>query len=333
MASIGIIANPASGKDIRRLVSYATTIDNREKVNIVKRIILAAQSMGIDTVWFMPDTFQIGWEAIDDLTADGRCTVSCRMLEIPVTASAADTTAAASAMERLGVGCAVVLGGDGTCRAAAKGVDRMPLLPVSTGTNNVYPAMTEGTVAGMAAAITALSRDRRALCIQDKYLEVSVNGGQPDIALIDAAITDDIWVGSRAVWKPAKLRYICVTRCHPASIGFSAVAGCVQVVRAEDRFGLSVKLEKSGEKMIAPVAAGVLEELRLAQVGRLAPDTPQKITAEGNCMIALDGEREMTAHEGDVIAFTLRMNGPVRVLPEKALEEATANGSFYRKTK
>ena len=34
MASIGIIANPQSGKDIRRLVSYATTIDNNEKVNI-----------------------------------------------------------------------------------------------------------------------------------------------------------------------------------------------------------------------------------------------------------------------------------------------------------
>ena len=50
MASIGIIANPASGKDIRRLVSYATTIDNQEKVNIVKRIVLAAQAMGVDTV-------------------------------------------------------------------------------------------------------------------------------------------------------------------------------------------------------------------------------------------------------------------------------------------
>ena len=60
MASIGIIANPASGKDIRRLVSYATTIDNQEKVNIVKRIVLAAQTMGVDTVWFMPDTFQLG---------------------------------------------------------------------------------------------------------------------------------------------------------------------------------------------------------------------------------------------------------------------------------
>ena len=56
MPTIGIIANPASGKDIRRLVSYATTIDNREKVNIVKRITLAAQSMGIDRIQFMPDS-------------------------------------------------------------------------------------------------------------------------------------------------------------------------------------------------------------------------------------------------------------------------------------
>lgn len=32
MSKIGIIANPASGKDIRRLVSHATTVDNYEKV-------------------------------------------------------------------------------------------------------------------------------------------------------------------------------------------------------------------------------------------------------------------------------------------------------------
>ena len=88
MASIGIIANPASGKDIRRLVSYATTIDNQEKVNIVKRIVLAAQAMGVDTVWFMPDTFQIGWTVISDLSADGRLTAACRLVEIPLTATA-----------------------------------------------------------------------------------------------------------------------------------------------------------------------------------------------------------------------------------------------------
>ena len=71
MPTIGIIANPASGKDIRRLVSYATTIDNREKVNIVKRITLAAQSMGIDRRLFMPDTFQIGRTVMSDLARDG----------------------------------------------------------------------------------------------------------------------------------------------------------------------------------------------------------------------------------------------------------------------
>jgi predicted polyphosphate/ATP-dependent NAD kinase len=30
---VGIIANPASGKDIRRLVAYGSVFDNNEKVN------------------------------------------------------------------------------------------------------------------------------------------------------------------------------------------------------------------------------------------------------------------------------------------------------------
>ena len=73
MASIGVIANPASGKDIRRLVSYATTIDNNEKVNICKRIVLAAQGMGIDEVFFMPDTFMIGYACRTRSRATGCC--------------------------------------------------------------------------------------------------------------------------------------------------------------------------------------------------------------------------------------------------------------------
>ena len=168
MSSIGIIANPASGKDIRRLVSYATTIDNQEKVNIVKRIVLAAQAMGVDTVWFMPDTFQIGWAVIEDLSRDEKLTADCRLLDIPLTATSQDTTAAAAEMERLGVGCVVVLGGDGTSRAVAKGIKKVPLLPLSTGTNNVYPEMLEGTVAGMAAAVAAQFSDPAICCIRDK---------------------------------------------------------------------------------------------------------------------------------------------------------------------
>ena len=41
MGLIAIAANPASGRDIRRLISYATVFNNREKQNIVERVILA----------------------------------------------------------------------------------------------------------------------------------------------------------------------------------------------------------------------------------------------------------------------------------------------------
>ena len=65
---IGIIANPSSGKDIRRLVSHATTVDNNEKLNIVERIILAAQAYGVRDFLIMPDAFQIGYTAMDHLS-------------------------------------------------------------------------------------------------------------------------------------------------------------------------------------------------------------------------------------------------------------------------
>lgn len=122
MPTIGIIANPASGKDIRRLVSYATTIDNREKVNIVKRITLAAQSMGIDRILFMPDTFQIGRTVMSDLARDGLLEAELCVLDMPITASYdGHHPGRLELMDAMGAGCCVVLGGDGTSRAAAKG--------------------------------------------------------------------------------------------------------------------------------------------------------------------------------------------------------------------
>ena len=102
--------------------------------------------------------------------------------------------------EQMGVGCVVVLGGDGTSRAAAKGIDSVPLLSVSTGTNNVYPTLMEGTVAGMAAASAALMPEPYACCIRDKRIEVRVNGRLRDIALIDAVVSDDYFAGARAIW-------------------------------------------------------------------------------------------------------------------------------------
>lgn len=330
MSSIGIIANPASGKDIRRLVSYATTIDNQEKINIVKRIVLAAQSLGIDSILFMPDTFQIGYTVISDLSMEEKLLIDCKVMDIPLTATAEDTTRAAAEMEKMGVGCVIVLGGDGTSRAVAKGLKDTPLLPLSTGTNNVYPTMVEGTVAGMAAAAIARMANPRECCLQDKRIEVYKNGDFLDIALIDAVITDDLWVGAKAIWDVEKLKYIFVTRCHPASIGFSSVAGCIQIVEDSDPYGFAVTLGEKGEGIIAPIAAGVLAPLNYLKA-ELAPlDVAVEMDLEWDCMVALDGERELRGKKGDRLSFLVTQRGPWRVQIKRALEKAVELGLFKR---
>ncbi|MCC5909752.1 MAG: NAD(+)/NADH kinase [Clostridiaceae bacterium] len=135
MPSIGIIANPASGKDIRRLVSHATVIDNHEKVNIVKRIILGAQACGVKKIYIMPDTFNIGYKAIDSLYYSKELTSKVEVLSMKLQANFQDTTYAAKMMTEMKVGCILVLGGDGTNRAVAKVIKDMPLISISTGTN------------------------------------------------------------------------------------------------------------------------------------------------------------------------------------------------------
>lgn len=351
--SIGIIANPASGKDIRRLVSYATVIDNQEKVNILKRIVLAAQRFGAEQIYFMPDSFQMGLRVIQDLNADRSLTACCEVLELPCKDCTGDTTMSARRMEELGAGCIVVLGGDGTSRAAAKGVTQTPLLPISTGTNNVYPVMVEGTVAGMAAAFVAQTRPGNTgegsggafameeVCHRDKRIELYVNGSLVDIALVDVVLTTDQCIGARAIWETDRIREILVTRCHPASIGFSAIAGSLAVVTPEDNFGYMVKadsgLEKTGSaakrntgrvEVLAPIAAGLLQPFAISEHGTLQMNRDYDYRIEENCMAALDGERELRLRSGDILTACITREGPLRVDIKKTLEKACLAGGF-----
>lgn len=330
MAAIGIIANPASGKDIRRLVSYATTIDNNEKVNICKRIVLAAQGLGIDKLVFMPETFMIAMAVKDHLESDGVLSAEIGLLDFEIDASMEDSVRSARMMEQEGLGCIVVLGGDGTSRAAAKGVLHTPILPISTGTNNVYPAMMEGTVAGMAAAAVAMMEQPYSCCIHDKRLEVRINGVLRDIALVDAVVSDDFFAGAKAIWEPKRIKRIVVSRCHPASIGFSAVAGVYDIVEDTEPFGLELELGETGTQLLAPIAAGVLSPVHVSRASRLALGEGCEFTAESPCMVALDGERELRLNKGDHVKISVTGDGPWRVLPRAALAKAAQLGMFRK---
>lgn len=330
MAAIGIIANPASGKDIRRLVSYATTIDNNEKVNICQRIVLAAQGLGVDKVVFMPETFMIGCTVADNLKSDGVLDCEIAVLDFDIDASMRDTVLSAKLMEEQRLDCVIVLGGDGTSRAAAKSLVDVPLISVSTGTNNVYPQLMEGTVVGMAAAAIAHMPEPYSCCIKDKRIEVYINGKMRDIALVDAVVSDDFFAGARAIWDPSRIRRIVASRCHPASIGFSAVAGAYTIVRDTDDFGFVLCLGDGGERVTASIAAGVLTEVGICEAKSLALGERYAFIADSRCMIALDGERELPVSAGDEVSFVIERSGPWRVLPQKAIETAQKLGMYRR---
>jgi Uncharacterized conserved protein len=87
MVTVGIIANPASGKDIRRLVAHGSVFDNEEKVSIVRRVLLGLEAVGVQRVWIMPDRFGIGLKALDNLPL----TIEATLLDMPAWFTPDDT--------------------------------------------------------------------------------------------------------------------------------------------------------------------------------------------------------------------------------------------------
>jgi predicted polyphosphate/ATP-dependent NAD kinase len=333
MTSIGIIANPVSGKDIRRLVSHATVIDNSEKINIVERIVLGAQSLGVDTVYMMNDSHKMGLKVRDKLRTSKELKCEINLTDTITFNSMKDTVNAAEFMETNNVGCIVSLGGDGTNRAIAKAIKNTPLIAISTGTNNAYPEMLEGTIAGMAAAAVAINRfEKESYAITDKRIEIYRDSNLVDIALVDAVISNDPFVGSRAIWDMESIEKIFVTRSHPASIGFSSIVGCKTIIHQHDDFGAYLDVNTDVGTVTAPIAAGMLEEVSVGAPVILNLDEEYEYVADDSGTIALDGEREIEFYKGQRFIFKITRNGPCHVDIVKALEIAQKNG-FFEKNK
>ena len=272
--SVGIIANPASGRDIRRLVAHGAVFNNDEKVNIVRRVLLGLEAVGVGRVLFMPDSFSIGLKALDGLQTE----LDASILPMLKTFSQRDSTQAAALMEAEGVGCIVTLGGDGTNRAVAKGCGNVPLMPISTGTNNVFPTMLEGTIAGMAAGLVtcglaneAVQRAPRLDIFCEKTDESNQEGNPDntetpdDIALVDVAVYDERFVASRAIWDASKIKELVLTRVEPGSIGLSSIGAHAPDRVDSPEHGLYLRMGAGGKSILAPIAPGLLSEVSLAE--------------------------------------------------------------------
>lgn len=304
-AALGLLVNPASGKDVRRLVASASAFDNREKQSILRRVILGALAAGVERFVYLPDGRGITTAAIEGI----RTGASFEAVETPCTDSALDTTRAASRMRVAGVGCVVTLGGDGTNRAFALGWPDPPLVAISTGTNNVFPRMLEGSVAGTAAGLVASGRvPVDAVSMQAKVIHLSFDDGPDDLALIDAVLLDEAFTGARAVWNLATVRAVLLARAEPAVVGMSAIGGLLSPLPDSEDAGLALEMGSSGETVIAPIAPGLHEPVSVSRHWRVNPGEPVQFAGPG--IVALDGERERRLRQGQHACLTLRRDGP-----------------------
>jgi predicted polyphosphate/ATP-dependent NAD kinase len=324
MSSVGIIANPASGRDIRRLVAHGSVFSNNEKVNIVRRVLLGLDAVGVERVVCMPDSFRIGQRALEGI--DLR--LAYEELPLYVHDSGRDSQAAAAALRERGVGCIVTLGGDGTNRAAAKACGDVPLLAVSTGTNNVFPVMIEGTVAGLAAGLIATGQvDVKEATYRTPRLEIEVDGSPADLALIDAAVVSDTYVGARAIWEPDRLRHLILARAGLHYIGLSAIGGALYPAGLPAGQALYVELGPGGQTVTAPIAPGLIHEVAVRSHALLA--WGERLTLDlSACTVALDGERELEVTKPRRVGFLATERGPVIVDVPRTMELAGRRGVF-----
>lgn len=332
-ASIGIIANPSSGKDIRRLVARGSVFDNNEKINIVRRALLGLEAVGVGRVLYMPDYFSIVPRALDGLAV--RFTASA--LPLAMQADQRDSRLAAELLAEAGVKCIITLGGDGTNRVVARGCGTIPLVPISTGTNNVFPSLVEGTLAGLAAGLLATGVVGEEVVRATRRLDVLVGGEVVDLALIDVAFSRERFVGSRAIWDPAAVRELVLAAAEPGSIGLSAIGAHLDPISREVPEGLYIRLadppahghpaETPRTTVIAPIAPGLVASVGVRDYRRIVVGE-EVILEEAAGSLALDGERELVVRPPARASVRLSLSGP-RVLDVRgALGAAAARGAF-----
>ena len=327
MRAVGLVANPASGKDIRRLAGKASVFDNREKLAIVRRAVIGAIAAGARRFVYMSDSHGIVKQAIAETTIPRG--VRFEALPSSGTASAMDTIVAAEQMAQKDCAVVLVLGGDGTNRAFVRGWRDATLVSLSTGTNNVFPVMAEATVAGMALGLIAAGKvASRLVATQAKVIDVDIEAEEQDIALIDAVITRDAFIGAKALLDPSQLKEALLCRAEPAAVGITSLGGLVRPVSDKDDFGLHLTFTKGGRQLLAPMGPGMFAKVEIGKTRLVKFD--QAVKASGPSVIALDGERERVIAPGQRIEMRISRRGPWVVDLAATLQRAAKQKIFLR---
>lgn len=332
---VGIVANPISARDIRRIVSYAGNLTINDRANIVLRILAGMAKTGVKKAFIMPENGGIRTQLIRTISREKiNKTVEfpdIEYLEMPITASSEDSFMATRLLREKKVDAIAVLGGDGTHRCVVSECGNIPISGISTGTNNAFPETREPTVTGLGIGLAATGKVPADKAFsKNKFIEVYKNG-EKEIALVDVAIVTEKFVGARAIWKTDNFRDLFVTFGEPQGIGMSSIMGLLDPISRSDSFGGRIKLcmsDKANFSILSPIAPGLIRNVGIKSFERMHEDKKYKPSVKSGS-IALDGEREITFNESDDIYVILKKNA-FRTINVPACMNYAAKNEIFR---
>lgn len=304
MYKVGIIANPSAGKDIRRLVAFGRVISNQEKANIITRFIRGLVYKGIKDFYFMPDKSGLFRPSVNEFKNQ----INSYFLDTKHYDGAEQTIYASKLINKLRCDCVLVLGGDGTNRLVAKNIGNIPIIPISTGTNNAFPILIDPTIAGLAAGFYIKNKkDFNYLIKQYPFLKIVIDKEKEDIALVDLALSNQNFVGSKAIWDPAVIDQLYLTQSNPVSIGLSSIGS--KLTQIPKNNALRIFFGNQGKKTYATIAPGLISDLTIKKWELFS--FTKKINLTGYLgTIALDGEREIEIYKKNKLQISLEKSGP-----------------------
>jgi len=325
--TVGIIANPASGRDVRRLTANAGVYSSTEKASVVQRLLGAFGATGIEHVLLAPDMTGIAAAVLK--ASQGRNARESHwprltFLDMPLRQTVEDTRLAARMMAERGVALIAVLGGDGTHKAVAAEVGDTPLLTLSTGTNNAFPELREATSAGLAGGLCASGRIPAEIGLRrNKRLLVREPGrGICEWTLVDVAVSSQPFIGARAISRAEDLAEVFVAFAEPHAIGLSALCGLWCPVSRQSPLGAWIRLSPDAkDAVLVPLAPGLLQGCAVRACGSMQPNVPYSLSLTSGTL-ALDGEREIEFSVHDQPTVTLDPYGPISIDVEAVLAYA-----------
>lgn len=311
-----------SGRDVRRVAAKASTSNHHEKQQQVTRLVLGALEMGVDRVYLGNEPFRINERAIENLEQRDQVSI----LSYPLTHTAADTATMTSLMWEAGVRTFIVLGGDGTSRIVAKNLPDAVILPLSTGTNNVFPIFCEASIAGAAAGLIA---SRRLLaenhCYRCKQVHISVNDSHSDLALVDAVLLKNDSLGSLLPFAAENISKVFLARSEPASVGISPIGGYLTTSGPRDAFGVMVDCSPEATETIrVPLSPGLYGDVGIETHEIMDLGQSYLLAEEG--ILAFDGDRTIEIKASDKVEICVRRDGPWIIDPNSIMTTAAEHG-------